>query len=98
MVYNKNHIDEYNSTHEVSLYDLIKYPSDDKIYPSETIPMSWEQNEMFCHYLSKFDDNGNLLEEFNTMTDCVKAGYKNAKLVAQGKREHCKGFVFKYLD
>lgn len=45
-----------------------------------------------------FDDNGNLLEEFNTMTDCVKAGYKNARLVAQGKREHCKGFVFKYLD
>lgn len=48
--------------------------------------------------LERFDDNGNLLEEFETMTDCVKAGYKNAKLVAQGKREHCKGFIFKYLD
>lgn len=48
--------------------------------------------------VGKFDDNGNLLELFETMTDCVKAGYKNAKLVAQGKREHCKGFVFKYLD
>ena len=48
--------------------------------------------------VGRFDDNGNLLETFNTMTDCVKAGYKNAKLVAQGKREHCKGFVFKYLD
>ena len=48
--------------------------------------------------VGRFDDNGNLLEEFNTMTDCVKAGYKNAKLVTQGKREHCKGFVFKYLD
>ncbi len=70
MVYNKNHIDEYNSTHEVSLYDLIKYPSDDKIYPSETIPMSWEQNEMFCHYLSKFDDNGNFLR-YGTVFDYI---------------------------
>lgn len=48
--------------------------------------------------VGKFNDEGDLLEVFETMTDCVKAGYKNAKLVAQGKREHCKGFVFKYLD
>lgn len=48
--------------------------------------------------VGRFNDEGKLLETFDTMTDCVKAGYKNAKLVAQGKREHCKGFVFKYLD
>ena len=48
--------------------------------------------------VGRFDDFGNLLETFNTMTDCVKAGYKNAKQVALGKRDHCKGFVFKYLD
>ena len=48
--------------------------------------------------VGRFNDNGDLLETFETMTDCVKAGYKNAKLVAQGKRERCKGFVFKYLD
>ena len=48
--------------------------------------------------VGRFNDEGKLLETFNTMTDCVKAGYKNAKLVAQGKREHCKEFVFKYLD
>ena len=48
--------------------------------------------------VGRFNDDGELLETFKTMTDCVKAGYKNAKLVAQGKREHCKGFVFKYLD
>ena len=48
--------------------------------------------------VGRFDDNNNLLETYDTMTDCVKAGYKNAKLVAQGKRDHCKGFIFKYLD
>lgn len=36
--------------------------------------------------------------KFETMTNCVKAGYKNAKQVALGKRNFCKGFVFKYLD
>lgn len=48
--------------------------------------------------VGRFDKEGNLLETFETMTDCVKAGYKNAKLVALGKRNVCKGFVFKYLD
>lgn len=48
--------------------------------------------------VGRYDDDGNLIEIYNTMTDCVKAGYKNAKLVAQGKREHCKGYVFKYLN
>ena len=32
------------------------------------------------------------------MTDYVEAGYKNAKLVAQGTRNYCKGYKFKYLD
>lgn len=48
--------------------------------------------------VGRFDQNGNLLETYETMTDCVKAGYKNAKMVAQGRRNICKGFVFKYLD
>ena len=48
--------------------------------------------------VGRFDKEGNLLETFKTMTDCVKAGYKNAKQVALGKRNVCKGFVFKYLD
>ena len=48
--------------------------------------------------VGRFDKNGTLLETFNTMTDCVKAGYANAKQVALGKRNFCKGFVFKYLD
>lgn len=48
--------------------------------------------------VGRFDDNDVLLEVFDTMTDCVKAGYKNAKQVALGKRNYCKGYKFKYLD
>lgn len=48
--------------------------------------------------VGRFDSCGNLLETFETMTDCVKAGYKNAKLVALGKRKSCNEFVFKYLN
>lgn len=48
--------------------------------------------------VARMDENNNILEVYETMTDCVKAGYKNAKLVAQGKRNSCKGYKFKYLD
>lgn len=48
--------------------------------------------------VGRYDKFGNLLETYETMTDCVKAGYKNAKQVALGKRHTCNGFVFKYLD
>lgn len=48
--------------------------------------------------VGRFSVNGELLQEYDNMTLCVKDGYKNAKLVAQGKRNYCKGFIFKYLD
>lgn len=48
--------------------------------------------------VGRFTKEGVLLETFETMTDCVKAGYRNAKQVALQKRNFCKGFVFKYLD
>ena len=48
--------------------------------------------------VGQYDDNGNLIKTYENMTECVKAGFKNAKQVAIGKREHCKGYVFKYLD
>jgi hypothetical protein len=48
--------------------------------------------------VGRYDEDWNLLEVFENMTQCVKAGYKNAKLVAIGKREKCKGFRFKYLN
>lgn len=48
--------------------------------------------------VGQYDLEGNLIKVYDTMTDCVKAGFKNAKQVALGKRNICKGYSFKYLD
>ena len=48
--------------------------------------------------VGRYDDDGNLLEIFETLTDCRKAGYKNAQRVLNGEREHCLRYCFKYLD
>ena len=48
--------------------------------------------------VGRYNDNWELLEVFNTLTECRKAGYKNAQEVLKGKREHCLGYRFKYLD
>ncbi len=67
MVYNKDHIVEYNKNHPVSLKDEINYPSDDGIFPSETTPMTWEQNERFCEKLSIKD--GDSFKRYGTVFD-----------------------------
>lgn len=69
MIYNKSHIDEYNNTHSISLKDEIGYPSDDGVYPSETIPMTWEQNELFCHKLTLRDSKG--FSRYGTVFDYI---------------------------
>ena len=48
--------------------------------------------------VGQYNDAGDLIKVYENMTACVKAGFKNAKQVAIGKRDHCKGYIFKYLD
>lgn len=48
--------------------------------------------------VGRYDDNGNLLEIFNSSGSAQKAGYKNVQQVLKGLRQHSKGFVFKYLE
>jgi hypothetical protein len=42
-------------------------------------------------------DTDELLEEFESLGACKRAGYTNAQGVIEKNRTHCKGFIFKYL-
>ena len=48
--------------------------------------------------VARCNDNWDILEIYETATDCYKAGYTNVKKVLLGQRDHCNGFRFKYLD
>lgn len=48
--------------------------------------------------VGKYSKEGELLEKFDSLSDCKKAGYTNAQGVIEGRRTHCKNFIFKYLN
>lgn len=56
-----------------------------------------QRNRIFKK-VGRYDDDWNLLEVFNTSTDARKAGYKNVYFVLKGKRVHCNGYRFKYIE
>ena len=48
--------------------------------------------------VGRYDLEGNLLETFKSLGECKRAGYTNAQGVIEGRRNHCKGFKFKYIQ
>jgi maltose-binding protein MalE len=62
-VYNKAHIDEYDTDHPgQSLASLVGYPTEGSTgYPSETVPMTWDQSVRMSRALTKFDPQGNMV-------------------------------------
>jgi hypothetical protein len=48
--------------------------------------------------VGRFDANNTLLETFESLNACKRAGYTNSQGVIEGRRNHCKGFIFKYLN
>lgn len=48
--------------------------------------------------VGQYDDEGNLIQVFDTMTACRKAGFINANKCLQGLRTHCNGFKFQYIN
>lgn len=54
-------------------------------------------HQPFRKPVGMFDLKHNLIETFESLTACKKAGYTNAQGVIEGRRNHCKGFIFKYL-
>ncbi len=73
MIYNKNHIDNYNLNHDVSLADEVGYPTgegENAAYPSDSVAMTWEQCTKMCRLLTKFNDKGEITR-YGTVMDQV---------------------------
>lgn len=72
-----------------------------KQYEKRKIERSPEYREMLSKRQSKpvgrYSMNWELLEKYPSLKKCREAGYTNAQAVIEKKREHCKGFKFKYL-
>lgn len=47
--------------------------------------------------VAQYDMEGNLITIYKSLGECKRAGFTNAQGVIEGKRNHCKGFVFKYI-
>lgn len=48
--------------------------------------------------VGRYTQEGELIETYPSLKACRKAGYNNARLVIIGERNHCHGFIFKYLE
>lgn len=48
--------------------------------------------------VAQYDINGNLITIYKSLGECKRAGFTNAQGVIEGKRNHCKGFIFKYIQ
>ena len=48
--------------------------------------------------VAQYDKNGNLITIYKSLGECKRAGFTNAQGVIEGKRNHCKGFIFKYIE
>jgi hypothetical protein len=72
-----------------------------KEYKKKNIERSDEYREMLSERKSKpvgrYTLEGELVETYPSLKKCRKAGYTNAQAVIEKRRNHCKGYVFKYL-
>lgn len=72
-----------------------------KMYEKKKIERSEEYREMLSKRKSKpvgrYSLTWELIEEYPSLKKCREAGYTNAQGVIEKTRNHCKGFLFKYL-
>ena len=72
-----------------------------KEYKKKKIERSDEYREMLRVRKSKpvgrYTMNGELVETYPSLKSCREAGYTNAQAVIEKNRNHCKGYVFKYI-
>lgn len=48
--------------------------------------------------VAQYDIEGKLITIYKSLGECKRAGFTNAQGVIEGRRNHCKGFVFKYVE
>lgn len=48
--------------------------------------------------VGQYDTKGNLIKIYKSLGECKRAGFTNAQGVIEGRRNHCKGFIFKYIE
>lgn len=48
--------------------------------------------------VAQYDKDGNLITIYKSLGECKRAGFTNAQGVIEGRRTHCKGFIFKYIE
>lgn len=48
--------------------------------------------------VAQYDKDGNLITIYKSLGECKRAGFTNAQGVIEGRRNHCKGFIFKYIE
>ena len=72
-----------------------------KEYEKKKIERSDEYREMLRQRQSKpvgrYTLEGELIETYPSLKKCREAGYTNAQAVIEKRRNHCKGYMFKYL-
>ena len=73
-----------------------------KEYEKKKIERSDEYRKMLSKRQSKvvgrFTLDGELVETYPSLKKCREAGYTNAQAVIENRRNHCKGYMFKYLQ
>lgn len=48
--------------------------------------------------VAQYTKDGELVTIYKSLGECKRAGFTNAQGVIEGKRTHCKGFIFKYVE
>lgn len=46
----------------------------------------------------QLDTNGNVIKVWESLNQCRKAGFTNVQAVIEGRRNSCKGYIFKYKE
>lgn len=47
--------------------------------------------------IGQYDKNGKLIKIYKSIGECKRNGFTNVQAVLEGKRNHCKGFIFKKI-